>query len=63
MGKECCFSFISFLDLDIVVSPANVYDCELGASTEAIDDLWDEGRYISVLLHPFVYGSVVLYWS
>ena len=63
MGKECHFSFITFFDLNIVVSPVDVYDCELGASTEVVDNLGNEGGYIPVLLYPFIYGSVVLYWS
>ena len=63
MSKECHFSFISFFDLDVVVSPADIYYCELGASTEVVYDLRNEGGYISVLLCPFVDGSIVLYWS
>ena len=63
MGEECSFSFIPFIDLDVVVPLADVYDCELGASAEAVDDLGDERGYISILLCPFVYGSIVLYWS
>ena len=63
MGEECSLSFIPFLDLDVVVPPVDVYDCELGASTEAVNDLGNERGYVSILLCPFVYGSVVLYWS
>ena len=62
MGEECGFSFISFFDSDIVVTPADVYNCELGASAKAVYDLGNEGGYISILLCPFVDGSVVLYW-
>ena len=63
MGEECSFSFVSFFDLDVVVTPADVYNCKLGASTKAVYDLRNEGGYISILLCPFVDGSVVLYWS
>ena len=63
MGEECSFPFIPFLDPDVVVSPADVYNCEFGTSAEVVNDLGNEGGYISVLLCPFVYGSIVLYWS
>ena len=63
MGEECCFSFVAILDLDVVIPPADVYNCKLGASAEAVDDLRNERGYIPVLLCPFVYGLVVLYWS
>ena len=63
MGEECCLSFISFLDLDVVVTPVDVYSCELGAPTEAVYDLGNEGGYIFILLCPLVDGLVVLYWS
>ena len=63
MGEECSLSFIPFLDLDVVVPPADVYNCELDASAKVVNDLGNERGYISILLCPFVYGSVVLYWS
>ena len=63
MGEECSFPFIPFLDSEVVVPPADVYDCKLGASTEVVDDLGNEGGYVPILLHPFVYGLIVLYWS
>ena len=63
MGEECCFSFVSFLDLDVVVTPADVYNCELGASAKVVNDLGNEGGYISIFLCPLVDRSVVLYWS
>ena len=63
MGEECGFSFVSFFDPDVVVTPVDVYNCELGTSAEVVYDLGNEGGYISILLHPFVDGLVVLYWS
>ena len=63
MSEECSFPFVSLFDSDVVVSPADIYYCELGASTEAVYDLGNEGRYISVFLCPFVDGLIVLYWS
>ena len=63
MGEECCFSFIALFDSDVVIPPADVYNCKFGASTEAVDDLGDERGHILVHLCPFIYGSVVLYWS
>ena len=63
MSKECSLSLVSFFDSDIVVTPADVYNCELGASAEVVYDLGNEGGYISILFHPFIDGSVVLYWS
>ena len=53
MGEECCFPFIDLLDLD-VVPPADVHNHELGASAKMINDLRNEGGYISVFLCPFV---------
>ena len=63
MSEECSFSFVSFLDLDVVIAPVDIYDCEFGASAEAVYHLGNEGRYISILFCPFIDGSVVLYWS
>ena len=63
MGEECCFAFIPFFDLNVIVTPADVHNCELGTPAIAVDDLGNEGGYISVFLCPFVDGSVVLYWS
>ena len=62
MSEECSFSFISLFDLDIVVSLADVHNYKLSASTKAINNLRNKGGYIPVLLCPFVYGLVVLYW-
>ena len=63
MGEECHFSFVTLFDPDVIVPPADVYNCELGASAEVVDDLGNERGHVPVLLHPFIYGSVVLYWS
>ena len=62
MSEECSFSFVFFFDLDVIISPVDVYHCELGASTEVVYDLGNERGYVSVLLCPFVDGSIVLYW-
>ena len=62
MGEECGFPFITLFDPDVVVSPADVYNCEFSASTEVINDLGNKGGHVSVLLCPLVDGSVVLYW-
>ena len=63
MSEECSFSFISLFNSDVVVTPTDIYNCEFGASAEAVYNLGNEGGYISVLFCPFVDGSVVLYWS
>ena len=63
MGEECSFPFILFLDSDVVVPPVDVYSCKLGAPAEVVDDLGNERGYVSILLCPFVYGLIVLYWS
>ena len=62
MGEECCFAFIPFFDSDVIITPVDVYNCELGAPTKAVDDLGNERGYISVFLCPFIDRSVVLYW-
>ena len=63
MGEKCGFPLVSFFDADVVVTPADVYNCEFGASAEVIYDLGNEGGYVSILPCPFIDGSVVLYWS
>ena len=63
MGEKSCFSFITFLDPYIVISLMDVHNHELGTSTEVVNDLRNEGGYISIFPGPFVYGLVVLYWS
>ena len=63
MGEKCSFSFVSLFDPDVVVTPVDVHNCELGASIEAVYNLGNEGGYIPVFLCPFVDGLVVLYWS
>ena len=50
MGEKCSFSFISFFDPDVVISPANIYNGELGASAEAVNDLRNKRGYIPVNL-------------
>ena len=62
MSEECCFSFITLLDSDVVIPPVDVHNWEFGASTEAVNDLRNERGHILVLLCPFIYRSVVLYW-
>ena len=63
MHEKCCFSFVPFFDLNVIVTPVDVHNCELGAPAKMVDDLGNKGGYISVLFCPFVDGSVVLYWS
>ena len=63
MGEECCFALILFLDSDVIIAPVDVYNCEFGASTKVVDDLGNEGGYISIFLCPFIDRLVVLYWS
>ena len=63
MGEECCFALVSFLDSDVIVTPVDVYDCEFGAPAKVVNDLGNEGGYISIFLCPFIDRSVVLYWS
>ena len=62
MSEECSFSFVSLSNSDVVITPTDVYHCELGASAEVVHHLGNEGEYISILLCPFVDGSVILYW-
>ena len=63
MSEECCFASISFFDSDVIVTPSDVYNCKFGAPIKVVGDLGNEGRYISILLCPFVDRLVVLYWS
>ena len=63
MGKECHFSLITLFDPNIVVSPADVHDYELSASAEVVNNLGNERGYVPVLFCPFIYGSIILYWS
>ena len=61
-GEGCSLPFISFLDLDVIVSPFDVKLCEQGASLEVVDDLGNEWGDIPISFGPFVHWSVVLYW-
>ena len=61
-GKECCLSFISFLDTDVVVSPAYVELSEEGTASEAVNSLGNEWGDIVVLLGPMIDRTVVLNW-
>ena len=63
MSEECSLSLVSFFYPDVVVSPIDIHNRELGASTEMVNNLGNERGYISVLLCPFVYGLIVLYRS
>ena len=62
MSEECSFSFVTFFNENIVIPPTDVHNCELGASTKAINDLRDEGGYILVPFYPICsgVGSLVL---
>ena len=59
-SKECHFPFVSFLNVDIVVSPAYVKLSEEGAAGEAINSLGNEWGDVAVFLGPMVDGAVVL---
>jgi hypothetical protein len=48
--------------VNIVVSPLYIELGKEGTSTEAINSLWDQWGYISVLFCPFVDRTVVLNW-
>ena len=61
MSEECCFAFVSF-DLDVVVTLLDVHNCKFGAPAKVVDDLGNEGGYISIFLCPFIDRLVVLYW-
>ena len=34
MGEKCSFPFVTLPDVDVVISPLDVHNCELGTSTE-----------------------------
>lgn len=61
IGLECSFPLISFLDADVVVSPAEVNFGENTGPFELVDEFGNEGKGILVLDSAFVEFTVVLY--
>src|SRR5713226_6776705 len=59
-SKECHFPFVSFLNADIVVSPAYVKFGEEGAAGKVVNSLGNEWGDSVVFLGPTVDGAVVL---
>ncbi len=60
---ECCFLFVSFLDVYIVVPPADIELGEVLGSAEFVDELGDQGEQVAILDHHLVQLSVVLHWA
>lgn len=58
---ERSFLLISFLDLDIVVSPANIKFGEILGALELVNEFRDEGEWVAVFDRHFVQLAVVLY--
>src|SRR5713101_4317253 len=59
---EGCFPFVTFLDLNIVVSPLYI---ELGKDLcilQFINDIRNEGEWVLILDGDGIELSVVLYW-
>ena len=57
---ECHLPFISFLDVDIVVAPADVQFGKIPCTLESVDQVVDEGEWVVVFLHDGVQCVVVL---
>ncbi len=49
--------------MNVVVSPPDIKFSKKGAASKAVDSLWDERGYVTVLLGPFVDWAVVLNWA
>ena len=60
MTDECCFPFITFLDLHIVVPPPKVYLREVLRSLELVDELQNERERVIVSYSVLIEVPVVL---
>jgi hypothetical protein len=49
VGAECSLPFITFLDVNIVVSPADIKLGEVTCTPEAIDEIGNEWKWIDIL--------------
>jgi len=61
-SEECRFPFVSFLNVDIVISPLYVKFSEEGATSEAVNSLGNEWGNVAVFLGPMVDRAIVLNW-
>ncbi len=62
-GFECCFLFISCLDLDIIVSPSYIKFGKDMCILYLTDKIRDEWQGIAILDGVFIQLLVVLNWS
>src|SRR5260370_32569861 len=62
-GEECCLPLVSLFDVDVVVSPPYIEFSKEGATSESVDGLRNEWRYITIFLGPTVNRTVVLNWA
>jgi len=60
---ESGFIFVAFLDVDVVVSPANVKLRKEAFLCQVIDKLRNEWQWIFVRDRPFVQIPIVLDWT
>jgi hypothetical protein len=63
IGNESSFPFISFFDPDVVVAPSDVKFGVEGAAAQAVNEFWNEWKWVCVADGPLIDGSIVLYWS
>ena len=57
---EGCFPFITFSDMDVIVTPADVELCEVARTLEFIDEFGDKGKRSGILDCNIVEGAIVL---
>ncbi len=60
---KCRLSLISFLDVDIIISPLKVNLGEYLSTLEFVNELGDEWEGIFVLARPLLKFSIILYWA
>jgi hypothetical protein len=58
---ESCLPFVTLLDVDIVVSPADVQLHKLSCSLKAVDQVIYKGEWVPILVGYHVEHAIVLY--
>ena len=61
MADECCFPFIAFLYLHVVITPPKVYLRKVLRSLELVDELRDEREWVVVPYCVLIKVPVVLH--
>ena len=61
MGQKCCLPFVTFMDADIVVSPAYIEFGEVFRAFKLMDEVVNNGEGVAIFSCDSVQCPVVLY--